>query len=240
MQQPIWMGMVILTTTLIASSVWSAPTQRYVSVTGIGKVSAPPDMATVRTGVVSEANDAKQALSENNRLVQKLMSVLAEAGIAEKDIQTSNFNVRPTYERPRQDRGQRSSPKIVGYHVSNQLTVRVRKLDKLGDILDALVTAGSNDVSGISFGIADTGELMNQARRAAMEDARERAELYAESADVQVGQVLTISEQGSEAPAPRQMRRAMVMEAADAVPIAAGEQDLTVSVHVSYQLDGKP
>ena len=77
---------------------------------------------------------------------------------------------------------------------------------------------------------------MNQARRAAVEDARERAELYAESADVRVGKVLTISEQASRSPAPPRMRRAMAMEASDSVPIAAGEQELSVSVHVSYEL----
>ena len=219
----------------VVGSTLASAEERFVSVSGEGKVTAVPDMATINTGVLSEAEDANSALEANNAAVKQLMSVLAEAGIADKDIQTSNFNVSPRYEHV--ERSKRRKAVLIGYAVSNQLLVRVRELDRLGEILDALVKAGSNQLSGIRFGISDTSELMDKARIAAVRDARHRARLYATAGDAELGEVLSIVEQSSYTPAPRARRMSMAaMEAADSVPIAAGEQELAVNVVVRFEL----
>ena len=142
----LWMSVVLLSSNAFAS-------ERTIRVTGVGQVKAPPDMATIYTGVVTQASDAELALAANNSAMRQIMRVLTEQQVAKKDIQTSSFNVSPEYERP--PRGGRPTQKIIGYRVTNQVQVHVRNLPNLGEVLDALVSAGSNRVSGISFGIDD-------------------------------------------------------------------------------------
>lgn len=204
-----------------------------ISVTGEGRATAPPDMATIHTGVVTQAPSASEALDQNNEAMERIMSVLEQQQIAPKDIQTSTFNVSPVY---KQDRQGRQQPEIVAYQVTNQVRVNVRDLSKLGQALDALVEAGSNRLSGISFEIEDLREVLNQARQRAVADARHRAETYAEAAGVKVGKVLTISEQPVGIPRPVYQARALAAEAA-AVPVAAGEQELQVTVQVEFALE---
>ena len=206
--------------------------ERSISVAGQGNVTSVPDMATVQTGVVTQATSAGDALAANNTAMAKIMEVLKGHNIADKDVQTSQFHVQPEY---RQDRQGRQQPEIVGYRVTNQVQVRVRKLPDLGKVLDALVEAGSNQVSGISFGIDDTTGLLNQARNRAIADARSRAELYAHAAGVRVGKVLAISEQPPRTPEPRFFARGL-MEQASAVPIATGEQELQASIFMVFAL----
>ena len=124
--------------------------------------------------------------------MEKIMGVLKENAIASRDVQTSGFNVNPQYKRDKQGRRQLE---IVGYRVTNQLRVYVRNLADLGRVLDALVRAGSNQVSGISFGIDDPTGVLNQARKRAVADALRRAQLYAQAAGVRAGRVMTISEE---------------------------------------------
>ena len=221
---------------LVALSIPSArgdELQRTISVTGQGKATAPPDMATIHTGVITQAETASDGLSENNKALTKIMDVLKQHKIASKDIQTSNFDVRPEYERG--PRGQHK-PKIVGYRVSNQVRVRVRNLPDLGKILDSLVSSGSNQISGISFGIDDPEGIMNQARNRAVADAKSRAALYAHAAGVKVGKVVTISEQLREIPRPQMVGRAMMGQAAGAVPVATGEQEVRATVYMVFAL----
>ena len=205
-----------------------------VSVTGEGVVTAAPDMAMVSTGVTTEAATPEAALNANTAAMNKLMKVLDDLDIAAKDRQTSNFNVSPQYRRERNDPG---SPKIDGYRVSNQLTIRVRDLGELGGLLDALVKAGSNQLGNIRFDFADRGKLIDKARQLAVADARKRAELYVDAADVDLGDVLSISESGVAAPRPPMMRNAMMAESAADVPIAVGESEIRASVHMVFELD---
>jgi len=220
---------------ILASNVVSIQAEevpRVISVTGQGSATAPPDMATVTTGVVTQGVTAAEALESNNAAMQRLMAVLKRSNVADKDIQTSGFYVNPEYQR--QQRGD-ESPAIIGYRVTNQVQVRVRNLPNLGGILDALVKSGSNQVSGISFGIENSIGVLDQARTAAVADARRRAQLYAQSAGVLVGKVLSISEQTAIAPQPRYMNFARAA-AADAVPVATGEQELQASVSIIFEL----
>ena len=210
---------------------------RVISVTGEGKAAAPPDMAVIRTGVVTYRPKATEALSANNESMKKILEVLKTFNIASKDIQTSGFNVSP--ESKRDERG-RTQPEIIGYRVTNQASVKVRNLDDLGKVLDSLVRAGSNQLSGVSFGLEDPTSILNQARNRAVADARSRAELYAQAAGVQLGKVLTISEQPIEMPRPQPFVRAMAMESVSSVPVATGEQEVHARIHMVFALEDKP
>jgi len=138
----------------------------------------------------------------------------------------------------RDERGRRQ-PEIVGYRVTNQVRVEVRNLADLGKVLDALVQAGSNQVSGVSFGIDDPTGVLNQARNRAIADARSRAELYVQAAGVRLGKVLTISEQPIELPQPRHFGLSLAKEAVSSVPVATGEQEFRALIHMVFALEDK-
>jgi uncharacterized protein YggE len=204
---------------------------RHVTVSAEGKVSARPDMARISSGVVSEAATAKEALSANSAAMEKLLAGLKAAGIADKDIKTTSFDVSPRYQHSRDG----TAPRIDGYRVSNDVSVVVRDLARLGPLLDQLVTLGANRISGLSFEIEKEEALLDDARRKAIANARQRAELYAVAAGVRLGKVLVISEQAVHvAPRGPMMARAM---AAESVPIAEGSQEISARVTVTYTLE---
>ncbi len=209
---------------------------RLMTLTGTGEVSAEPDTAIVTIGVVEEAKTARDALSANTEAMTGVMETLKGQKIADKDIQTSGFSISPRYVYPKN--GEDQPPKVVAYQVSNQVTVKVRDLDALGGLLDKVVSAGSNRISGISFTIDDAQEMEDEARRRAVADARRKAELYAKAAGVKLGDVRQISEAGGAQP-PMPMMRTMAMEAkADgAVPVARGEQTITVRVNIAWEIE---
>jgi len=213
------------------------PRTSVISMLGNGVVSAPPDMARVTTGVVTQADTARAALNANTEAMSRLVEAIRAAGIEGRDIQTSGFSVQPlyVYSDRRDQSGYTPPPRINGYQVNNNLTVRVRQLDTLGQLLDRMVTVGSNTINGISFGVADDTDLMRQARRKAVVDARDKAELYADAAGVCLGRVLSITESGGYSPQPAMMRQ--VEMAADAsVPVEAGELDFSISVNIEWAL----
>jgi uncharacterized protein YggE len=223
----------LLATLLAVPSVFAAESgPATISVTGQGRITAPPDMATISTGVITEAEAPEAALSANNAVVSALFQSLNDSGIADRDRQTSNFSVSPRYSRVRNETG---SPEIDGYRVSNQITITVRDLDKLGPLLDALVKAGSNQLGSIQFGLSKQEELTDQARRLAVKDARKRATLYAGASGNTLGEVLSISESSIGAPRPMMRNTMMMAEAAD-VPIAVGENEINATVHMVFEL----
>ena len=150
-------------------------------------------------------------------------------------MQTTSFHVQPEFERLPRGSGSRT-PRIAGYRVTNQLRVRVRKMDSLGEILDAMVRAGSNSVSGISFSIDKRSKLQDQARKLAIDDARRRAQVYAARAGVRLGKTRSISEQLNQVPRPQPMAR-MAMD--KSIPVAVGEQDIQAAVSVVYEIVDK-
>ena len=218
---------------LCAGHAMADDTQRTISVTGEGKAVAKPDMATIHTGVVSQAATAKEALVANSRAMEAVLAELKKRGIASQDVQTSQFSVNPMY---KHDERGRTAPEVTGYQVTNQVRVRVPELDALGEVLDALVKAGSNQMSGISFGVKEQQSILDEARIGAIGDARRRAELYAKAAGVGVGKVLKINEQNVRFPQPVAMARSYAM-AAEAVPIAAGEEEFHVTIDVTFALE---
>ncbi len=152
--------------------------RRSVTVTASGSVTVEPDQARITSGVTADGATAREALSKNTEAMQKVIAALKEAGIDAKDIQTASFRVEPRYTRPIE--GQAS--KIDGYSVTNEVQVLVRDLGKLGDILDRLVTAGANQTAGLNFEVSKAETLLDDARKAAVANARRRAELYAAAA----------------------------------------------------------
>ncbi len=205
---------------------------RTISVSGEGETSAPPDVAFIQTGVASESPQARQALAQNTAAMQRIFTLLKQRGIPERDIRTTHFNVTPLAKRDKAGIGE----EFLGYRVDNQVRVRLTDVDALGEVLDALVAAGSNRVSGIEFDIRDPGSALDEARKRAIADARARAELYAAAAGVKVGNVVSISEQGAGAPPPQRYMRHMMIEQASAVPVAPGAQTIHASVTVVYTL----
>jgi uncharacterized protein len=206
------------------------PAERTISVSASGTAAAAPDRAVVATGVSTEAATAREAMSLNTVAMKKLLDGLKAQRIEAKDIQTSNLQLNPRYADGKGGR----APTITGYQALNQVRIIVRELPRLGDILDQAVTLGANQMNGISFEVSNAETLQDEARKAAMVNARRRAELYATAAGVALGPVLTISETLSGAPAPRMYAGRAAM--AEAVAVEPGSVDLQVQVHVTYAL----
>jgi hypothetical protein len=205
-----------------------------ITVVGTGEVQVQPDMANVLVGVTTEAKTASEALAENNGRMAELMAALRGLDISDKHVQTSNFNVSP---KQSYGRDRREPPKIVGYTVTNQVSVKVLEVSRLGKILDAVVEAGGNRIQGVGFSLAEPKPHLDQARRKAMTDARQRAELYAGAAGVKVGAPLVISEQSVSVPRPMMLGAELrAVPSAGEVPVSRGEQTLTATITVTYAI----
>lgn len=208
-----------------------------ISVTGTGKVSVEPDMAMVTAGVVTEAETARAALSENTSRTAAMIEALKAAGIEARDLQTSNVSISPVWnDRRYQSNSNNEPPRIVAYQVRNSVSVRIRALETTGEILDAIVTEGANQISGPNFGLIEPEPQMDEARRLAVADARRKAEIMAEAAGVALAEIVSIAE-GGVSGRPIQFGRTMAaaVEAAP-VPIEAGELDITASVSMTWKI----
>ncbi len=206
---------------------------RMLVVSGQGEVKAKPDQAQLSAGVISEAKTAAAALSANSAAMNKVFATLKSLGIPDNKIQTSNFSVNPQYPPYRQDNPEPHH--IIGYQVSNQVTVIVDDLGKLGSALDALVKSGVNELNGISFGFAKPEILEEKARRAAVADAIAKAKGMAQAAGVTLGPILSIQEGGGTIPRPMPMLMRS-MAAAAPPPVAAGENTVSASVSITYSI----
>lgn len=228
---------------LAAPAIAADPRVPTMSLQGTATVKAEPDMATVTTGVTSVADTARAALDDNNKAMSKLLDLVKSVGVAAKDMQTSGFSVQPQYVySDRKDaNGYTLPPKIVGYQVSNNLTVNLRELGDLGAVLDKMVSAGSNTIGGISFSVSDNDKLLDDARRAAMKNAIAKANLYADAVGVCLDRIVSISENGGYAPQPKLMRAMdLAAEAAPSVPVASGQVGYTMTVSVDWELTNGP
>jgi uncharacterized protein len=198
-------------------------------------VKKAPDMATISAGVVTQARTAKAAMDDNARRMSAAFVALKAAGIAERDMQTSGVNLNPQYNYVANQR-----PTIKGYEVSNRVTVRIRRLENIGPVLDALVAQGVNELNGPTFGLDNPEAELDQARTEAMATAVRRAELYARASGMRVKRVITINESGGyEPPQPRpmMMARAMASDSAAETPVAPGEVTLSIQLNVQFELE---
>jgi uncharacterized protein YggE len=219
---------------IAAGALLAAPAQAEVippaaiSVTGEATVSVPPDLAQIDGGVTSEAKTAREASDANNAAMGKVLLALKGAGIEEKDFQTSRLSLQP------QSAPNRTGPSaIVGYRASNRVTIRLRDVTKVANVIDTLVGAGANEIGGINFMVSQASKLLDEARERAVADARRKAEIYAKAAGVTLGAPLSISEEGNAAPIPY---RRMAVGMAATAPVAQGEETLQVNVSVSWAI----
>ncbi len=223
---------------LPAAHAQTAEQKRTITVEGEGSVSAKPDTASVNAGVVAEAKTAREALSANTKNMKTVFDALKGAGISEDDIRTSGFSVNPVYSRSeRKPDGTQDDPKITGYRASNNVSVIIRDLAKVGAVLDEVVSSGANSVNGVSFFIDNPQSLMDDARRKAVEDALRRATILAGTAGANLGPVMTISENGGYRPQPMMMRSMAMEDAGGSVPVAPGTQEITTSVNLVIGLE---
>lgn len=217
-----------------------ASASTVLSISAEGRTNRAPDLATFSAGVTSSGKTAGEALAKNSADMARVIAALKRAGIADKDIQTSNLSLNPVYadmSRQPRDPLEQVVPPIIGYQVNNTVNVRQRKLEDFGKVIDTLVTAGANQVNGPNFQVDDQDAALDEARIAAMKKARERASLYARAAGLRVVRILTISESGGYAPQPPIMyARAAMADMASAPPVAAGEVSLTMNVSVTFEL----
>ena len=209
-----------------------------IMVNGEGRAELVPDMALLQLSVTRDADTARQALDANSAAMAQVIKALRDQGIAERDIQTSNFGIQPRYVYPQpKAQGEREPPRIVGYTVRNGLNVRVRDLAKLGAIIDQSVTLGVNEGGNIMFTNDDPSAAIDKARAGAVQDATARAKTLASAAGVKLGRLLEIWENTYDlAPAPMMRAEMMASDAAAAAPVAAGENSYRVTVSVSYAI----
>ena len=216
-----------------------APASTLLSVNAEARSVRKPDLAVFSAGVTSQGKTAAEALAANSADMNRVLAALKKAGIADRDIQTSNLSLNPLYApqvvRP-DGRVENPEPKIVGYQVNNQVSVKQRKLADYGRVLDTLVSAGANQVNGPSFELDDSDTAMDEARTAAMAKARARAELYARAAGLKVKRIVSISESGGYAPPMPVMYAKVAMAEAAASPVAPGEVGMTATVAVQFEL----
>ncbi|MEZ4727217.1 MAG: SIMPL domain-containing protein [Caldilineaceae bacterium] len=213
---------------------------RSINVSGTGSINAQPDTAVVSLGVETQAEEAGAALTQNNEQMQALLDTLSEAGIAEEDIQTQTVRLQPQYAQAEPTAPQAGTraviPEIIGYVATNTVEVRVRELSTVGELLDAAVQAGGNQIQGIRFELSNPTDALDQARQAAWQDALHKAEQLATLADATLGAVLTISE-FSQTPIPLAQDTAVLRGAAEAaVPVQPGTQQIQVNVQVTWRL----
>jgi uncharacterized protein len=200
-------------------------------VTGEGRVTVAPDYARIASGLTTRGKTVKEASDANAKTMAAVIKALVDSGVAQNDIQTSRFSVQPIYV-PQEPR---TEPKLAGYSVSNQVRAKIRQIDKVGEILDRLITAGATDVGSIEFLVSDPSKALDEARAAAIADARRKAEVYARAAGIGLGQVEWITEASGFGPAvPLRAQGASAARAA--VPIATGEDTLEATVTVGFTI----
>ncbi|MDQ0423310.1 uncharacterized protein YggE [Peteryoungia aggregata LMG 23059] len=227
-------------TTGFVQPVFAAETERReatIMVSGEGEATVAPDMAVISLAVVRDADTASEALSANSAAMTEVLAALKAQGIAEKDLQTTEFSIQPKYKQDTRTDGSYEAPVIVGYTVSNGLTVRVRELAKLGTIIDESVKLGVNQGGGISFTNDDPEATIEAARKQAVEKAAAKAKTLTDAAGVKLGRVVEISENFAR-PMPQVYAAAPMAKMADeAMPIASGENLYTVTVNITYAIE---
>jgi uncharacterized protein YggE len=207
------------------------PPQRTITVTGTGKVTLTPDIAYISIGVNTQNASAKDAVAENNTQVQAVIAAIKGFGIAEKDIQTTNFSIYPQQQYD-------SAGKQTGiiYVVNNIVYVTVRDLSKLGNLLDSSVSSGANNINSIQFDVADKTGALSQARLAAVADAKKQADELTKANNVGLGTVQSISYYDSTAPITVEYAKADMANSAASVPVQAGSMQISTTVTIVYEL----
>ena len=214
------------------------PREAVISVTGDGESAVAPDMAVVNLAVVKQAKTAREALDENNKAMNDVLTALKGGGIAERDLQTSGFSIQPQYSYPQSTDGQQQQPQLIGYQTTNSVTVRLRDLAKLGAVIDQSVTLGINQGGDIQFTNDKPETAIEEARKNAVANAVKKAKTLSEAAGVKLGRIVEINENVPRAMPQPVYRATMMKEGADAsVPVQGGENNYNVSVTVTFAIE---
>ena len=236
-----------------------APGNTLLTVSAEGKSFREPDMAMFNAGVTTQGQSAREALAENSRAMTQVIAALRRAGIAERDIQTSNLSISPIYADPNRDAMMASRvsgqpyvppppeqqvPRIIGYTANNNVSVRQRDLDDFGTVIDTLAAAGANQINGPMFQMDNADPALDEARLDAVRSARARAELYAQATGLRIVRILSINEGGGYygpppvvfARAERGAMGAPPPPPPPPAPVQPGELQMTTQVTVLYEL----
>jgi hypothetical protein len=208
-----------------------------VSVNGTGRVTLTPDRFSFNATVQTISPTVEEAVNENNTKVAAVIAALKAAGAKPDEIQTSNFSIYPQQDYSQQQQGK--LPRVIGYQVSNSITVTRKQVADAGRLLQAALSAGVNQTSGLSFSVSDPTRGRDEGMRAAFGDARAKAALLAQAAGRTLGPAMTIVEIGSTAPPqPRPMMagRVMAAQVAEPVPVESGSSELSFTVSVVFAL----
>lgn len=224
------LGMAILTFSPLASSAQGM--QPQITVTGEGTAQVTPDMARITLGVVQEADNAADAMTAMSDAMEGILAQLTAAGVEPAHIQTGNLRLDQQYE---DFNGGLRKP--VGYAAYVDVQVQIFDLEKLGAILDAAVRDGANQMNGLQFDVADRAPHLMAARKAAVAEARAKAEVYTEAAGVTLGPILVISENGGNMGPMPMMAEASFDSGSRAVPISAGEMSISANVTIQWALN---
>ncbi|MEE4015194.1 SIMPL domain-containing protein [Roseibium sp. FZY0029] len=205
-----------------------------ITMQGRGEVSVAPDMAVVTASVLTTGKSTPDVLAENSAAIAKVIEALKANGIEAKDIQTQGFGIFPRYDH---SKNSSSQPDIAGYEVRNGVEVKIRDLAKLGSVLTLVVESGANSVDSTRFEVSNADEVLDEARKKAVEAALHKAEIFAAAAGVELGAIADITENGTEIPRPYMMRaEGMMMSKSADVPIEAGEETISASVTIRWML----
>jgi uncharacterized protein YggE len=208
------------------------PDGTLLDITATGKTTRVPDLATIRAGVVTQAPTAAAALSDNASRMSAVLAALKRGGIQPRDVATANVSLQPQYRYE-----DNKPPVITGYQATNTVAIRFRDIAKSGQILDALVAQGANQIDGPNLSLDQPDAALDEARVDAIKRAQARAELYAKAAGLSVSRILTIAEGGEIAgpPPPMPVYRMAAAKAAD-TQVLPGESDVTVTITVRFLL----
>lgn len=223
----------------IKAEVTNQPYARTITVSGEGKISAKPDIANISLSVVSKGLTVKQVTTDNNTKMNKVLAAVKGLGVEDKDITTSQYSLYPEYDYGTITRD--GTNKIIGYNLTQEITLKVRDLTKVDDILDSGTKAGSNQVGALSFDIDDTGPVKKEARQIAFDKAKQKAQEMASQAGVSLGRVVTFSEEAAPIAYPMynfaMESKAVGVGAAPAPDVQPGSKELTMSVSVTYEIE---
>ncbi len=223
----------------IKAEITNQPYARTVTVDGEGKISAKPDTANISFSVISRGVTVKEVTADNNQKMNTVLDAMKKLGIEDKDITTSQYSLYP--QNADYVPGQTTVPKIIGYNLTQQVSVKIRKLENVDQAIDAATKSGVNGVDQLSFDIDDTGPVKKEARGIAFEKAHEKAQEMADAVGVKLGRVVTFSEGYSAGPQPyvnfAMDKSAGMAESSVAPSIQPGSKELNVTVTVTYELE---
>jgi uncharacterized protein YggE len=221
-------ALITCATPALAQVATPAPT---LSLSATAQIKIDPEYAAITSGVVIRADSAQLAVRNNSAAMSQVFSSLRRAGIAEADMQTTNLSVRPVYSNNSYNNNEER--RIIAYEARNTVTAKVRDLNDVGRVIDAMVTAGANNIEGINFGAEDTAEAMDDARRLAVTRLMEKADLFADAAGFELCGITRMSESSARPQFANAMASRSFAEGAD-TPVAAGTLTLSASVNADF------